>query len=168
MKTKTNLLIDLSILLGFLIAFEPDVTGIEIHEWLGLTLFFTLLVHLVLHWQWVVKVTLRFFKKMSLNIRINYLVDFLIFLAFITLNLSGLLISKFALQKLGINLPRNGAWKQVHTLAADVTLYLVALHFALHWNWVFAAIKSHVVQPIRKLITGSKKLEPEPVKIGRD
>lgn len=168
MKTKTNLLVDLSILVGFLIAFEPSITGMEIHEWLGLALFFTLLVHLILHWQWVVKVTLRFFKKMSLSTRINYLVDFLIFLAFITLNLSGLLISKFALQKLGIDLPASSAWRQIHSLAADVTLYLVALHFALHWNWVFTAIKCHLIRPVRRLITGSKKLEPEPVRIERD
>ena len=168
MKTKTNLLIDLSILVGFLIAFEPAITGIEIHEWLGLAFFFTLLIHLILHWKWVVNTTVRFFKKMSITNRINYVVDFLIFVSFITLNLSGLLISKFALQKLGIALPHNGTWKQIHTLAADVTIYMVALHFALHWNWVAAMSKKHLIQPVRKLPASSNKFASQPVKIDRD
>jgi hypothetical protein len=168
MKTKTNLLIDLSILVAFLIAFEPAITGIEIHEWLGLAFFFTLLIHLILHWRWVVNTTVRLFTKMSLRNRINYMVDFVIFISFIALNLSGLMISKFVLQKLGIILPHGGTWKQIHALAADVTVYLVSLHFALHWNWVAAMIKNHLIQPIQRLLTPSNKLAPRPVEIDRN
>ncbi len=36
MSQKTNLLVDISILAGFLVAFEPSLTGITVHEWFTL------------------------------------------------------------------------------------------------------------------------------------
>jgi hypothetical protein len=164
MKAKTNLLLDSIIFLAFLVAFEPHITGTQIHEWLGAAFFLTLLAHLILHWKWVVNTLSKFFKKMTWSNRINFGVDFFVFLAFIVLNLSGLMISKFLLQSLGINVTGGGSWKQIHSLSADVTLYLVALHFALHWNWLVAAVKNHVIRPASGLFMGSRKLEPQPVR----
>jgi len=37
-KTKTNLLVDILILLVFLIVYEEKATGTAIHEWLGTAL----------------------------------------------------------------------------------------------------------------------------------
>jgi hypothetical protein len=34
MTAKTNLIVDTLILITFLVAFEPSLTGIAIHEWL--------------------------------------------------------------------------------------------------------------------------------------
>jgi hypothetical protein len=125
-------------------------------------------VHLILHWKWVVSTSARFFWKMSLETRLSYFVDFLIFVAFLTVNLSGLLISRSALQTLGIQLPSGGNWRQVHSLSAEITVYLVALHFALHWDWIVATTKLHIGKPLRNLFQGSKRLEPVPVRIERD
>ncbi len=36
MKNKTNLVLDIGVFAAFLIAMEPDLTGIAIHEWLSL------------------------------------------------------------------------------------------------------------------------------------
>jgi cytochrome b len=168
MKTKVNLLVDALIFLGFFAAFEPRMTGENIHEWLGIAFFITMLVHLILHWKWVISTSTRFFGKMALGIRISYIVDFLIFAAFLTVNLSGLLISRSALQTLGIQLPSGGNWRQVHSLFADITVYLVAIHFALHWDWIMAMMKKYIGKPLKNLSRGTKRLEPQPVRIEQD
>ena len=36
MKNKTNLLLDIGVFAAFLIALEPGLTGIAIHEWLSI------------------------------------------------------------------------------------------------------------------------------------
>ena len=112
MKTKLYLLLDSIIFLAFLIAFEPHLTGVQIHEWLGTAFFFTVLAHLILHWKWVVNVIKKFFKKMTLSNRVNFIVDFLIFLAFVIMTFSGWMISKFMLPILGINATAGGSGKK--------------------------------------------------------
>jgi hypothetical protein len=168
MKAKLYLLLDSIIFLAFLIAFEPHITGEQIHEWLGSAFFLTLLTHLILHWKWVVNTVSKFFKKMTLNNRINFLVDFLIFVSFVLLTFSGWMISRFMLPTLGISVPMGGEWKQIHSLSSKATLYLVALHFALHWNWAVESFKHHVEQPIARMLRPQPKLAVVPVKIDEE
>jgi hypothetical protein len=148
MKLKIHLLIDAIVFFGFLVVYEQKIASQGIHEWLGLAIFVTLLVHLILHWKWAVNKVVSFFKKMAPMDRINFVVDFLFFIAVITITLTGVLMSKSALPKLGISLPRGGSWKQLHSLSAQVSIYLLALHFALHWAWITTAFKKVVVSPI--------------------
>ena len=164
MKAKLYFVLDILIFTGFLITFEPQITGESIHEWLGAAFFLTLLVHLLLHWNWVVKTLAKFFKKMPALQRINFTVDFFIFVAFIVVNLSGLMISKTVLATFGITLPRGGEWKTIHSLSADVALYLAAAHFALHWNWLVAVVKNHLIAPLRAHFSQPRRLEPVPVR----
>jgi hypothetical protein len=168
MKVRSNLFIDITIFFGFLVATEPNFTGNTIHEWLGLAVFFTTLVHLLLHWNWVVYVIKKFFKRMPLSKRINTVVDLLIFVAFVTITFSGVMMSKSALATLGISVPNGGSWKQLHSLAMTASLYLVAIHFALHWSWVASTIKRFVLVPIGKLFKLSPKMEVIPIKVEND
>jgi hypothetical protein len=160
MKLITNFIVDAIVFFGFLIVNEHKITTQAIHEWLGLAIFVTLLFHLFLHWQWVVNKVVSFFKRMALLDRINFIVDFLIFTAIIAVTLSGVLMSKSALPALGITLPRSGAWKQLHSLSAQASLYLLALHFALHWSWIAAALKRFVFAPIGRLFRRSPVTKP--------
>lgn len=168
MKTRIFLLIDSIIFLAFLIVFEPRITGTEIHEWLGMAFFFTLLTHLLLHWKWVVNVISKFFKKMTAKNRINFIVDFFVFLAFVLVTFSGLMISRFFLQTLGITIQTGGAWRQIHLLSAQVVLYLAALHFALHWKWVVETFKRFVIQPAARLFQPGTSLVLQPIKVEKN
>ena len=148
-KTKTNLLIDSLIFLGFLVANEPSLTGVPIHEWFSTAFIAALVTHLVLHWDWIVKITATFIKKLFHESRLNYVLDVLLFTAFVTVNLSGLLISKSILATLGISFEAAPAWRSLHSLSADATMLLIALHFALHWKWIVSAVGRYVVLPAR-------------------
>jgi hypothetical protein len=49
--------IDVVLLVGFTLAYSYGFTGIGIHEWLGIGLGAGLLLHVTLHWDWVIRMT---------------------------------------------------------------------------------------------------------------
>jgi cytochrome b561 len=168
MRTLRNLLLDVAIFAAFLISAEPKITGETIHEWLGLGLFVTLIAHLLIHWRWVANAVKRFFRRLPAMTRINSIVDLLIFIGFVVLTLSGVMMSKSVSTTLGFSLPRGGSWKLIHTLATDVCVYLVAFHFALHWNWFVGALRKFIGNPLKRLFQKSPELAVIPVKNDRD
>ncbi len=151
MSIKMNLFLDLGILTAFLVAFEPQWTGIAIHEWLSLAFAGTLVAHVLLHWKWIVNVAARFLRQWFHSSRLNFVVDALIFGAFTSVMLSGVLISKSILPLLGLESVRDPVWRVLHARSADATLILTALHFALHWKWVLHALARYVGAPIKTL-----------------
>ena len=54
-RTRVDFWFDLILLIGFTIAYSYGFTGIGIHEWLGIALGAALLLHLTLHWEWVLR-----------------------------------------------------------------------------------------------------------------
>jgi hypothetical protein len=94
MKTKTNLIVDVAIFAAFLIVSNPHLTGNTIHEWLGVSFAAAIITHLLLHWDWIVKVGREFFKKLIHQSRLNFVVNTLFFIAITGSMFSGLLISK--------------------------------------------------------------------------
>ncbi|BAJ62830.1 DUF4405 domain-containing protein [Anaerolinea thermophila] len=164
---KINFLLDAGIFLAFLLALEPELTGLEIHEWLSVALAGTLILHLFLHWDWVVGVLKTFFCKLIHISRLKFVVDALLLVAMIAVMVSGLMISRVVLPVLGLTVPENQDWRMLHTLSADLVLWLTALHFALNWKWVVSMIKRYVVAPIASLQwrTVKPQVQPIPVEI---
>lgn len=156
-KSKTNLYLDSLSFIAFLVAMEPHLTGLPVHEWLGLTLGAGLLVHLLLHWRWVVGVVKRFFQPLAWRARLNFIVDTALLTAFTLIMVSGIMISESLglAQLLGIK-SGGPAWRGIHHLASNLSLLLVGLHMALHWGWVVCVFKRYVLlQP-----HGSRRHQP--------
>ena len=66
---KINYLYDLLILIVFLVLFDPHVTGVAIHEWLGIAFGAALITHLLLHWKWLVGSARRFLGGLAVGRR---------------------------------------------------------------------------------------------------
>lgn len=81
-KTKINLLVDTALFLIFLMVYQEKATGNAVHEWLGVGIAAVIMVHILLHWDWVVNITRRFFQKIKSEPRINYIVNTAIFIGF--------------------------------------------------------------------------------------
>ncbi len=146
--TKVNLWFDLAILVAAVMAPALRLTGLAIHEWLGIVLGVAIIGHLLLHWQWIVAITKRFFGPTTWGARLNYVVNALFFIGMTLIIFTGLMISKVALPSLGIQLPNGMVWKQLHTLAGDFMVFVLALHVALHWKWILNAANRFMVQPV--------------------
>ena len=61
-RTRLDFWFDAVILVGYTVAYSHGFTGLVIHEWLGIGLGIALLLHLTLHWDWVVRTTRRLFS----------------------------------------------------------------------------------------------------------
>jgi hypothetical protein len=57
-----DLVLDTLLFIAFGIAYTFNFTGLSLHEWFGLAFGLALLVHLTLHWDWVVRTTARMFS----------------------------------------------------------------------------------------------------------
>jgi len=156
---KTNFWLDLFIFAGFLAALQPRMTGIAIHEWFTLAATATLIIHVILHWDWVVGITKKFFSNLFHVSRLNYIVNFLLFLGFITVITSGLAISRSVLPAFGLQIDASRTWRGIHNLSANLTLLLVAVHFALHWSWVKNTFTRLFVKPFQRQAPHS---QPQP------
>lgn len=156
-QTKLKLVIDIGIFIGFLIAMDPHSSGIPIHEWLATSMLAVLVVHLLLSWDWIVQITRRFFSTVNLQTRINYILNLLLFIDGSLMMLSGFMISESLLPYLGIELPRNFAWRGLHDLSANLFLVLLGLHTALHWNWIVDNVKRYILRPFEKWVPSKQQ-----------
>jgi len=160
MINVANLMIDIGIFLAVLLALEPSFTGLAIHEWFALSLLGMIIIHLLVHWKWLVSVTGKFFQNLWHDSRLNYIVDALFFVAFTAAVMTGLMVSHVVMPFLNIKIAEDPVWPKLHGLAADATLYLTALHTALHWNWFVKLVNRYLVLPVRSIF---RKPDSRPV-----
>jgi hypothetical protein len=165
MMNKTNLLIDGGILAAFLVAMEPRLTGVPVHEWLALAFTGTILVHLLLHWNWIIQVGRTFFARLLHTSRLKFVVDSLLFVSFLGVMLSGLMISRSVMPFVGISLGRNFIMTRLHAVSASSMLVMVGLHFALSWSWVVGMTRRYILSPIGSIFHAQPHNEPAPVTV---
>ena len=139
-KNKVHWWIDIVLLAVFWISFFPDLTGLEIHEGLGIAAIMLTGLHLMLHWKWVETVTLRFFSQTSSQARTFYMIDLGILLGFFMILITGLMISTW----LDLPLYDFAAWTRIHLMVSIFTLLMVVLKLILHWRWISAAARRYV------------------------
>ena len=170
MSTKTNLTLDLVIFTALLAVANPHLTGNTIHEWLGIALAGAIVTHLLLHWDWIVKVGRDFFKKFFHQSRLNFVVNTLFFIAMTGSFFSGLLISKDVMSMLGIQINVNGGWESLHHLTSDASVILLGVHTALHWKWIVNSIGRYIVNPVSNLFRrpAPRVLAVQPVRIDEE
>jgi len=110
--------------------------GLPFHEWAGLIIGIFFILHKLLNWGWIKKVTVSFFTKSPGKARINYVLDILLMAGITLMILSGIAIAhtiNFSWLKLGGS---PGFWRVMHTSSSFITLALFGIHLGLHWNWV--------------------------------
>lgn len=156
-SARSKLWIDVFIFLAFLVTMDPRSSGISVHEWLAISIIAVLVVHLLLNWDWITQTTRRLLGKMGMQARLNYILNWLLFLDGTLIMASGIMISQVAMPMLGIHLPRSFSWRGLHSLSTNLFLVLLGFHTALHWTWVVNSFSRYVFQPIARLFTAKKQ-----------
>lgn len=159
--TRINYLLDLAAFIAFLIAMDPRSSGLAVHEWLSIAFGGVIVVHLLLHWDWIVAITRRFLRKVAAGARLKYVLNALLFVDGVVIVLSGLLISEVALPALGLRLRPGIAWRWLHSLSADAAVFLLGLHIALSWKWIVSVTRRYVIQPLLPRGGGHRPQEVE-------
>jgi hypothetical protein len=152
---KTNLWLDTGLFTGFLLAFWLDMTGLSLHQWLGVALAALALYHLLLHQKWVAAVSERFFGRTSSQARRYYLLDALLMAGFTLISLSGLLISSW----LGLPLNDFDILREIHVWSSILTAALVLMKIALHSGWITQALQRSFA-PLRADASSAMRKQP--------
>jgi len=138
---RKRLAIDILFLTALVLAYEPSATGLSLHEWLCVAVALPALVHLVVNWDWVVRVSRTFSRRLRRASGLNLVVDTALFVTTVTVMLSGILISRVVSSVVGFVPTTDPAWYRVHSFSADAVMVIVALHLALHWRWFARALR---------------------------
>lgn len=157
---------------GIVILFEREGWE-DIHTWGGIAMIGAAVIHLVIHWSWVVNMTRRFWKeivhptaKLNARSKWNYILNSTVAISFLLTAITGI----YFLFVPGGNwyadplfLFTRTTWDMIHTWAAVVLTGAAVLHFAIHWNWVTKVTRKMVDRLSSQKSTNPKATSPESV-----
>lgn len=143
-QTSSRWVVDAALFAVFALAFFLDLTGLDLHQWIGVAAAGLALYHLVTHWNWVTAVTRRFFGKTSGKSRLCYALDAALLAGFAAIAVTGLVISTW------LNLPLDNydVWVTVHVGASMGTLAVTVAKLAVHWRWIVTAGRGLFARPM--------------------
>lgn len=148
-RTLQNFLVDVVLFVVFVLEMDRMGTGLPVHEWLGIAACAVFVVHILLHWEWIVCVARGLFRGVPAWQRLKLAVDALLFVDMVVVMITGIWISKVAMLQIGVQFEQNFLWRWLHSHSADWAVWLIGLHLALNWRWVVTTLKRYVYQPLR-------------------
>ena len=138
----TKFVLSFALTIVMLLLMDPrSFYGIEFHEWAGLIIGIFFVIHKILNWSWIKKVSIVFFRKTTGRARLNYILDVLLLAGLVLMILSGIAIAR-SIDFSWLNLGGSRMfWRAMHTSSSFITLALFGIHLGLHWNWVLVRLK---------------------------
>jgi cytochrome b561 len=139
--TKRGVLIvlDSTMFLSFIVLMSWRLSGVNAHEWIGLSLVVLMLLHLVVHWGWVEGTVTRLSRPGHRGGLIALLLNTALFISMGTALVSGVVISKVVFP----NELQPGDylhWHSLHDGASTFTLFILGLHIALNWDRIRSSV----------------------------
>ena len=116
---------------AFAIAVFPQLTGVPVHEWVGLAALTALLAHLAASLDSLGGL-MRAVRKGSMLAAARFALDVALFAALAVCVLSGVLISATVLPAFGLFAPGYFLWDPLHATSAKALLALVLVHAVTH------------------------------------
>lgn len=153
-KLKKKLILDSILAVTLLVVMVPALSGVFLHEWIGVVITAGLAIHLVLNRKWIAGVSKKILGPMPLELRLTYLMNAMLGLAMGMTLVSGILISQYLFTAL--NASDLAIWTIVHAVASRATLGITIVHVLLHLGWIKntlkLALQRPVWQPVRQTI----------------
>lgn len=145
-STQVRLWIDVVFFIGMVLVLAPQATGIVVHEWASFLIIIPFFLHLILDWKWIVNTTKRVFSRVKGEVRFNYVLDWLLFVLFVTATFTGVVISEAALPALGFQITIDPFWSALHDISANLIIVVIGIHLAMHWKWIVTNVKKYVLR----------------------
>jgi hypothetical protein len=130
---------------GLQILFTRQIWN-ALHTWGGVAMIAAAMLHLALHWSWVVsmirqaaKVWISKSGKMNNRTRWNLILNLVLGISFSLTALSGVYFLFYPGGRGAFDptfLFTRATWNLVHTWAGVTLIATAILHFAIHWKWV--------------------------------
>jgi len=150
-KLIIKIILDITMLVLLLMIYQKSTISMSFHELGGLALGIMFIFHNLLNLNWIKTVTSKLFKKStSANLKISWVVNFLLLISMVVIIITGIMINKTLPIKIG---QFNGA-KQWHYFFAALSIALMGIHLGLHWNFIKSLLskKLHISGKLLKSV----------------
>jgi hypothetical protein len=121
-----------------------------LHTWAGVAMIGAVVIHLAVHWRWVVMMAKRTVKaftsrgsKLSRGARLNVALNTLVAISFLVTAVTGIYFlfvpsggGGHAASGSATFLFSRTSWDVIHTWAGVVLITAAVAHLAIHWRWV--------------------------------
>lgn len=133
-KNWFKIILDIIMAIMLFSMYNKKTVSMEYHEIGGLFLIGLFIIHNVVNWSWIKNISLRLTdKKLPLRSKICWIINFLLFVSFILIAISGIFISKTVF----INITGDIIlWKSIHYFVSALAIILIGIHIGLHWNYL--------------------------------
>jgi len=123
----------------------------DLHTWGGIAMIAIVVIHLSLHWSWVVNMLKRVVKEllgqcgcMNWRGRFNLVINVIVAFSFLLVAISGVYLLFVPAGRNAVDLIvlfNRTTWDLIHTWAGVVLISAAIIHFAIHWRWVTKVTK---------------------------
>ncbi len=152
------------LLVGFVLAFFLDLTGLELHQWLGLAVGLAAVVHGWVHRAWIAAMARRLWAAGTGQGRLFFFLDAALAAGLAGLIGTGLLISSW----LGLALTDYAVWANGHIAAALVTLGAVVAKVGTHWRWLVTTTRKQFGLEGAQVVLGHSRADITQIYAERD
>lgn len=157
-RRTISLTLDALMLAAFVTLMAWRLTGVPIHEWLAVALLGTIVLHLVIHWDWAVTRLAKLRHAATRRPSLSLLLNVALFVAMGVALASGFYMSKSIFPN-QLSAARYGMWHELHESSSTVTLIILGLHVALNWE----LISNGVRRALRARQAGEAVVRDEPL-----
>ena len=136
-KIKIKIGIDflMTVLLLCLMAYQ--ITGQELHEWIGTGMLVLFIVHNILNIKWYGSIAKGKYTLLRL---VQTILNLSVFISMICLGFSGIVMSQHVFAALSIRGPTATA-RSMHMAASYWGFVLMSMHMGMHWSQVLGALR---------------------------
>ncbi len=138
---QKNLLFDVVVTIVYVLAANPAITGIEVHEWVSMGLIVIIIAHTVSHWDWCVDTAKGLVRKARQRSVWFMVLDIALLVVFSVVTVSGIMVSRYVLYAFDLVAQGYFVFVGVHAVSAKILLILVVVHVLLHARQIVMAIK---------------------------
>lgn len=156
-SVRSKLIVNTILGVAFVAISAPQSTRIPAHEWLSLAFIVIFALHILFSWQWIVGVTSRLLSTLRGQVRINYLLDAVSYLAMVAVIVSGIIISESVFPALGFPRVRDRFWAVIHDRSSELLLILIGAHLAMHWDWIVASLRRLVRGDLARAVASERR-----------
>lgn len=135
MKIKFGIDFLMTVLLLCLMAYQ--ITGQELHEWIGIGMLVLFIVHNIINIKWYGILAKGKYTLMRL---VQTILNFSVFISMICLGFSGIVMSRHVFAALPINGPMATA-RSMHMAASYWGFVLMSMHMGMHWSWFLGMLR---------------------------
>lgn len=132
-KFRLKMILDAIMLVLWLVLMDFNLTGLTLHEILGVVILMVVVVHNALNYSWIKNVTKNYFKKKTTTLtRVKYALNLLLLVLMVIIGASGFMLV--------FGDSDRSLWLNLHSAGSYAGMIVIAVHVGLHGEMIMGAL----------------------------